>query len=226
VLAQPIEVGVKSGDQARETGAEARIRYLWVLIKKDVVEVPQAGRRARALQRSAVNGKDALAESCCLLHLPGADFRTRRGWREHKNHRVGISNQVAEASLPVLAAGDAVAVDEALKAASIERCIELVGKLQIVAAIGDEDAKLAPVGRVGSARLLRSYLLWSYITGFQRSRTGCVMSNVFHCAPPPLHWILADWAQCVGCPLCGGAASYRGRITSLEPLDFCPSCPA
>ena len=46
-----------------------------------------------------------------------------------------------------------MAVDETLKAASIERRIELVGELQVVAAVGDEDAKLTPVGRVGSARL-------------------------------------------------------------------------
>ena len=36
------------------------------------------------------------------------------------------------------------------------------------------------------ARLLRSY-----IAGFRRSRTGCVVRDVFHCATPPLHWILA-----------------------------------
>src|SRR5262249_59726229 len=27
-------------------------------------------------------------------------------------------------------------------------------------------------------------------------------------------------------PLCGGGGRFRGRITSLEPLDFCPSCRA
>jgi hypothetical protein len=55
-----------------------------------------------------------------------------------------------------------MAVDEALKAASIERGIELVGEVQVVTAVGDEDAKLAPIGRFGAARLLRSY-----ITGFR-----------------------------------------------------------
>src|SRR5262249_55252979 len=113
-------------------------------------------------------------------YLPGADFGTCRGWREHEDHRVGLANQVAKASLPVLATGDAVAVDDTLKAANIrERRIELVGKLQVFAAVGDEDAKLAPVGRVGSARLLRSY-----VTGFRRSRTGCVLRDVCHCAAP------------------------------------------
>src|SRR5262245_64315331 len=48
-----------------------------------------------------------------------------------------------------------------------------------IAAVGDEDAKLALVGRVGSARLL-----WSYITWFRRSRTGCVMRDVCHCTAP------------------------------------------
>src|SRR5262249_52906349 len=69
--------------------------------------------------------------------------------------------------------------DEALKAVSFKRRIKLVGEVQVVAAVGDEDAKLAPVGRVGSARLLRSY-----ITGFWRSRTGCVMRDVCHCTAP------------------------------------------
>src|SRR5262249_17366539 len=126
--------------------------------------------------------------------LPGADFGARRGRREHENHRVGLADQVAEASLPVLATGDAVAVDDALKAAKIEPRIELVGKVQVVAAGGDENAKLASVGRVGSARLLRSY-----ITGFRRG-TGYVMRDVCHCAPPTLHWILAHRAPCVGVP--------------------------
>src|SRR5262249_31753071 len=67
---------------------------LGVRMEKDVVEVPQARWRTRALQRSAVNRKDALAESCRLLHLPGADFGARRGRREHENHRVGLADQV------------------------------------------------------------------------------------------------------------------------------------
>src|SRR5262249_46688817 len=137
------------------------------IVKKDVVALAQSWWRARALQRSAVNGKDALAESCRLLHLPGADFGARRTRREHEDHRVCVSNQVAQALLPLFTAGDTFAVDEALKAVSLERRIELVGKVQVVAAVGDEDAKLAPVGPVGAARYLRSY-----ITGFRRSRTG------------------------------------------------------
>src|SRR5262249_45552213 len=126
---------------------------LWVLIEKDVVEVPQARRRTRAFQRSAINRKNALVESCRLLHLPRADFRTCRGWREDENHRVDLPDQVAEASLPVLATGDALTVNDALKAACIERRIQLVGKLQIIAAVGDKDAKLALVGRVGVGSL-------------------------------------------------------------------------
>ena len=128
VLAQPIEVGVESSDQSGEAGAEARARYLGLRMEKDVVEVPQPRWRARALQRSADDGKDALAESCRLLHLPGADFGARRGRREHENHRVGLADQVAETSFPVLATGDAVTVDEALKAASVERRISWSAK--------------------------------------------------------------------------------------------------
>src|SRR5215831_1842451 len=148
-------------------------------MEKDVVALPQSRRGTRAFQRSAVNGKDALAESCGLLHLPGADFGARRTRREHENHRVGLANHVAEAPLPLLATGDAVAVDDALKAVGIERRIELVSKLQIIAAVGDEDVKLALVGLVGSARLPRGY-----ITDFRRSRTGCVMRDVRHCSAP------------------------------------------
>ena len=109
-----------------------------------------------ALQRSADNRKDALVKSCRLLHLPIADFGARRVRREHENHRVGLADQVAEASFPVLATGDAVAIDETLKAVSIERRIELVGEVQVVAAVGNEDAKLPFVGRGRPARLLRA----------------------------------------------------------------------
>ena len=179
MLAQPIEVGVESSDQAREAGAEARARHLGLLIEKDVVEVPQARWRARALQRSADNGKDALVESCRLLHLPGADFGARRARREHENHRVGLADQVAEASFPVLATGDAVTVDDTLKAASIERRIELVGEVQVVATVGDKDAKLSFVGRGGPARLLLGDT-----SGFRRSWTGCVMRKVCHSTAP------------------------------------------
>src|SRR5262249_17364261 len=101
----------------------------WVLVEKDVIEVSQPRRRARAFYQSAVNGKDALAKSSRLLHLPGAVFGARRGCREHENHRVGVSNQVAQALLPVVATAHAFAIDEALKAISIECGIELIGKV-------------------------------------------------------------------------------------------------
>src|SRR5262249_30279499 len=120
-----------------------------------------------------------LAESLRLLRLPGAEFGVCRGRREHENHRVGLADQVAEASLPVLATGDALAVDEALKAAKIECGIKLVCEIQVVAPVEEEKTKVALVGGVGSARLVRSY-----ITGFRRSRTGCVMRDVCHCAAP------------------------------------------
>jgi ABC transporter substrate binding protein len=65
VIAQPIKVGVESGDQLREAAAEARTRCcLGVIVKKDVVALPQPRGRARALQRSAHNGKNPLVESC------------------------------------------------------------------------------------------------------------------------------------------------------------------
>src|SRR5262249_25521092 len=179
VLAQPIEIGVESRDQAHETGAEARTGCFGVRIEKDVVAVPQTRRRARALHRAAVNGEDALAESRRLLHLPGTDFGARRGRRQHENYRVGLADQGAEASLPVLATGDAVAVDRALKAVKIECRIELVREVQVLAAVGDEDAKLAPIERIRPARLL-----WTYVTRFQRRRTGCVLRDVCHCAAP------------------------------------------
>ena len=51
-----------------------------------------------------------------------------------------------------------MAVDNTFKAASIEGHIQLVGEVQVVAAVGDEEAKFAPVGRVGSARLLQIYI--------------------------------------------------------------------
>src|SRR5262249_58614808 len=102
-----------------------------------------------------------------LLHLPGADFGARRTRREHENHRVGLANHAAEAPLPLLATGDAVAVDDALKAVGIERRIKLVGKLQIIAAVGDKDAKLCPAARVSSDRLRRGCY-----TGRARKRCG------------------------------------------------------
>ncbi len=179
MLAQPIEVGVESGDQLREAGAEARTRCcLGVIVKKDVVALPQPRWRARALQRSADNGKDALAEPCRLLHLRVADFRACRSRREHENYRVSLADQVAEASLPVLATRDAVAIDDTLKAASIERVIQLVGEVQVVAAVGDEDAKLAPVGRVGSARLLQRSML-------SESMSGSLSPPTIHSFPRP-----------------------------------------
>jgi hypothetical protein len=53
-----------------------------------------------------------------------------------------------------------VAVDQALKAASTQRRIQLVGELQIVAAVGDEDAKLAL--HLGSDADETYEFLWSH----------------------------------------------------------------
>ena len=44
---------------------------------------------------------------------------------------------------------DAVTVDETLEAAGGKRRIELVGKVQVIAAIGNKDAELSSVGRPG-----------------------------------------------------------------------------
>ena len=49
--------------------------------------------------------------------------RACRNRREHENYRVSLADQVGEASLPVLATGYAVAVDDTFKAASIEKAI-------------------------------------------------------------------------------------------------------
>jgi hypothetical protein len=112
-----------------------------------------------------------------------------------------------------------VAVDDALKAASIERRIELVGKIQVVAAVGDEDAKLAFIGRVGSARLLRSY-----ITGFRRSWTGFLMRDVCRCAAPiaalnistSVNWVGTRIALC-GKGICGSCrAPTKSEIRPLS----------
>ena len=48
--------------------------------------------QARAVQRSAVNRKDALVQSCRLLHLPVANRGARRTWREHENDRVSFAD--------------------------------------------------------------------------------------------------------------------------------------
>src|SRR5262249_8512470 len=125
-----------------------------LFIEKDVVTFPQLQWRLRVSQRLGDNGNDALVELFRLLHLPCTDFGTRRAWREHENHRVGLADQVAKASFPVLANGDVVTVDETLETASIECFIELVGELQVVAAVGNKDAKFPFVGRGGLARLL------------------------------------------------------------------------
>jgi hypothetical protein len=87
---------------------------------------------------------------------------------------------VAEAAFPVFATGDAMTVDEALKAAKIEPCIELIGELQIVATVGNKDAKLAFVGRCGPARLVGG------TCGFRRRWTGCVMRKLRHSTAPML----------------------------------------
>jgi hypothetical protein len=89
---------------------------------------------------------------------------------------VGLANQVAEASFPVLTTGDAVTVDETLEV--VERRIELVSEVQVVAAVGDEDAKLPFIGRCRPTRLLGG------TSGFRRSWTGCVMRNVCHSTAP------------------------------------------
>src|SRR2546430_13869790 len=58
----PLEIRTRRAtDQLREAGAEAPIRCcLAVLVEKDVVALPQLRWRARAFQRSADKGKDAL----------------------------------------------------------------------------------------------------------------------------------------------------------------------
>jgi hypothetical protein len=78
-----------------------------------------------------------------------------------------------------------VTVDETLETVSIERQIELVGKLQVFSTVGDEYAKLPSVGRGGPVRLRHSDT-----SGFRRSWTGCVMCKVYR--SEPCHDALGD----------------------------------
>ena len=86
---------------------------------------------------------------CWIFTTATVKWQTsRRARREAgestKTTRVGLADQASQASFPVLATGDAVAVDDALNPVSNER--QLVGEAQVVAAVRDEDAKLAPSG--------------------------------------------------------------------------------
>src|SRR5262249_16960719 len=101
------------------------------------------------------------------------------------------------------------------------------GKVQIVAAVGDEDAKLAPLGRVRSARLLRSCTIW-----FWRSRTGCVMRDVCHSAAPIAALNISTSATCVGPPIAGmgqGNLWFRPYLVGLwhkaDLVKRLPVCP-
>jgi hypothetical protein len=73
-----------------------------------------------------------------------------------------------------------MAVNETLEAAGVERIIELICELQVIAAVGDKDAELSSVvGRGRPARLLQGDT-----SGFRRSWTGCVMRKVCHSTAP------------------------------------------
>jgi hypothetical protein len=61
-------------------------------------------------------------------------------------NRVGLADQVAKASLPGLATGDAFAIDDTFEAAKIKRRGELIGEVEVFAAVGNKDAKLPFVG--------------------------------------------------------------------------------
>src|SRR5262249_34672805 len=188
------------------------------LIEIDVVEDLQARWWAHALEWSADHRKDTLVESCRLLHLPCADFGARRTRRDHEYNCVRIADQVAEASFPVLAAGNVVTVDEALEAASIKRRVELVREDQVVAAVGDEDAKLTPVGQVGPARLFQRDA-----TRFRRSRAGCVMCNVCHCEAPPCRLTanISTSFQCVRAGIISPCVRWETMKTkSADMYDF------
>ena len=182
MLAQPIKVGVESRDQARKAGAEARIRYPWVLIEKDIVAVAQLRWGVCALQRSAVNGKDALAESFASP-TSQAQISERAAVGESTKTTVSASlirvpRRRFQSSPPEMPWRSMThSKPQASSAAS-----QLVGKAQVIAAVGDENAKLAPVGRVGSARLLRSYITW-----FRRSRPDASCGTFICTAPVARH---------------------------------------
>jgi hypothetical protein len=136
--------------------------------------------RSRSLDGgSAVDGNDALVESYRLFYLPGADCGAHRVWREHKDDCIGLTDQVAEALFPFLATGDAVVVDEAFKAVKIERRSDLLSECYVVSAVGDEDAKLSLVGRVGPARLLHSDT-----NGLRQSEIRCLLRLLSHRTAP------------------------------------------
>ena len=64
-----------------------------------------------ALQKHELPITSRLDAPNCLVDLPSADARVRGRRREHEHDCVGVPDQAAEAALPILAPGNAVAVD-------------------------------------------------------------------------------------------------------------------
>jgi hypothetical protein len=141
VLAQPVEVGVERVHQPRQARAEARARRFGLGVEENVVEVPQTLGRFRPVQRPAIDRDDALVEPLGLAHLPLANLRLCRVRRQHEHDRVGLADHGAEPLLPGLAAGYAFPVERRLEAAQLQPRGELVGEIEVLATVGDEDAK-------------------------------------------------------------------------------------
>ncbi len=121
MLAQPVEIGLQRRDEPREAVAEAGAGNGRLRVEVDVIEVAQLLRDWRAGERHGDDGQDALRQPYGLADLPQADNRDGRLRRHREYDRLGLEDEAAEALLPVLAARDAVAVEDRLVAIGFER---------------------------------------------------------------------------------------------------------
>jgi hypothetical protein len=108
-----------------------------------VVELAELWRRLRSGERAANHRDHALAKARGFFDLPDTDVGIGRRWRQHENDRVGLADEVGKTLSPLLSAGDRLPVQRCLEAEKPKRDIELIGKVEIVPAVGNEDLELA-----------------------------------------------------------------------------------
>jgi hypothetical protein len=139
-----VDVGLERIHQAIHISVE----HLRVFEAFEVEPLERAGDDC-GIDRAKLNRSQTLAARGSEFNLSLADVRGHRIRAEHKNHRVGLHDQILNALPPILEDVNVAAVDQRLEAAVLQLTVQPIGEGHVLPAVGDEDLGLGLPGLSG-----------------------------------------------------------------------------
>lgn len=130
MLPDPVDVGLERIHQTIHISVE----HLRVFETFEVEPLERVGDDC-GIDRPKLNRSQTLAAGSSEFNLSLADVRRHRIRAEHKNHRVGLHDQILNALPPILEDVNVAAVDQRFEAALLQLAVQPIGEGHVLPAV-------------------------------------------------------------------------------------------